>query len=173
MKIYTRSGDQGQTTTQTKRVAKSDSVIHLLGTIDRLNATFGWAGVVATSYQAEIKRTQDMLFEIGAWLSNDASANNIPVFESDVTMLENEIDATCAPPLENFVLPGGDEFAARLHIARCDTRLVERLLWEHLPTQTQVHVYLNRLSDWCFAVSRHVLHSAGGQDVVWQARTQR
>ena len=94
----------------------------------------------------------------------------MPIIESDITELEDEIDATCAPPLANFVLPGGDEFAARLHIARCNVRLVEHLLWECLPDQTQVHIYFNRLSDWCFAVARHVLHKAGGHDVVWQQR---
>ena len=172
IKIYTRAGDKGYTTTRVGKVSKSSDLIRLLGKVDRLNAMFGWCNVVANEYR--ISRTQNQLFDIGAWIACidynnlDQQLENMPISAQDIELLEHEIDASTAPSIRNFVLPGGTEFASRLHLTRCIARDVEHALWKYIGQSTQVHIYFNRLSDWCFSFARDVLHKAGHKDVVWK-----
>ena len=173
IKIYTRTGDKGYTTTRVGEVPKSSDLIGLLGKVDMLNAMFGWCSVVASEFSSKISRTQNQLFEIGAWIACiddnnlEQQLQSMPVSARDVEVLEHEIDAGTAPPIQNFVLPGGTEFASRLHLTRCIVRDVEHALWKNMSQSTQVHIYFNRLSDWCFSIARDALHNAGHKDVVW------
>lgn len=92
------------------------------------------------------------------------------LLSQETTRLEIEIDhaTAAAPPLRNFALPGGIEITARLHIARTTTRNTERTAWRCLPQPTNIHAYLNRLSDWCFAIARLTLHHANKPDRLWK-----
>lgn len=174
IKIYTKYGDGGATMTRKGQVPKSGKLIGLLGSVDQLNATFGWCGVLAENYTTQLRRVQNQLFDIGAWLATiehpsqlDDELQSIPIVAEDITLLEHEIDATTPPPLRNFVLPGGTEFVSRLHLARCAVRTTEHALWQYIDQSTTVHVFLNRLSDWCFALARDSLHRSGLTDITW------
>src|SRR3982750_3036481 len=137
MKIYTKTGDDGSTgLIGGERVRKSDRRIDCVGTIDEINASLGWAGVGGTNPFLELLiAIQNDLFVIGSHLAlpdHDAPKNQwLPnLDESIVTRLEMQIDASeqKLPALRNFILPGGVELAARLHLARTVCRRAERLL---------------------------------------------
>jgi cob(I)alamin adenosyltransferase len=183
MKIYTRTGDDGTTgLIGGSRVAKSDPAIECYGTVDELNASIGLAVVVADAELAGwLRETQGELFTLGAHLSVPAkgkppAAASIPdVRDAWVTRLESQIDAADAmlPPLANFILPGGTELAARLHVARTVCRRAERLLValaSGREINPVIHTYLNRLSDWLFVQARRANHLAGTPDVPWVSR---
>lgn len=186
--IYTRGGDAGHTSTLTSRIPKSSDLISLIGRIDCLNASFGLVAVSLTSACSSdnasndshsssiphrIKQIQDQLFCLGAALAatdeQDAKPAYTQALQSFVTLLESDIDRidSSLPPLRNFILPGGNEASARLHAARCDTRRAEQLLWNTIPAQSQWHVFLNRLSDWCFVAARKIAHDAGVPEMIW------
>ena len=179
MKIYTRTGDDGTTgLIGGARVPKSDRRLECTGTIDELNASIGLAAVVLDDAISEIVRQiQSDLFVIGSHIAapDAASSRSSGLPELDgrlITRLETQIDAADAelPPLRNFILPGGTEAAARLHLARTVCRRAERLLVEFAIDQTVSPViltYLNRLSDWLFVYARLVNHRAGVADIVW------
>src|SRR5688572_5287666 len=136
MKIYTRTGDDGTTgLIGGSRVPKSDAAIECYGTVDELNAAVGMAITVAdTEAATALRQVQSELFTIGAHLATPAGhakTSTLPSVDGAwITRLEQEIDAAEAalPLLSNFILPGGTEFAARLHLARTVCRRAERLL---------------------------------------------
>jgi cob(I)alamin adenosyltransferase len=177
-KIYTRTGDDGSTgLIGGGRVEKSDPRIDGYGTVDELNAAVGWAAVVCDEPVLEqLRRVQNELFVIGSHLAmqsgGDASA--LPALdETMIERLEREIDAADGelPPLRNYILPGGVEAAARLHVARTICRRAERLvvaLGPTTPVPSPIVRYLNRLSDWLFVQARLVNHRAGIADVPWK-----
>jgi cob(I)alamin adenosyltransferase len=179
MKIYTKTGDDGTTgLVGGMRVAKNDPRIECYGTVDELNAAIGWAAVVARSPLLDnLRAVQADLFVIGSHLATpDDSPNrkSLPALEdSMVTRLETQIDATTAqlPTLRNFILPGGDELAARLHLARTICRRAERLViaMPATPATALTIRYLNRLSDWLFVEARFANHVAQIPDVIWTA----
>ena len=180
MKIYTRTGDDGTTgLIGGSRVRKDDPRIDCTGTIDELNAAIGLAGVTAAPELLEqLRQIQSDLFVIGSHLATPADSphrSSLPPLEPQiVSRLESEIDAAESqlPALRNFILPGGSEAAARLHLARAVCRRVERLLVEqaNLSIPTVVLRYFNRLSDWLFVQARRANQLAGVQDIPWRPK---
>lgn len=182
MKIYTRTGDAGDTGLfGGGRVSKDHHRVTAYGTVDELNAHVGWA--VATVKDDEIRRrleaVQHDLFAIGANLASvpredgERHPHVPPLPGSRVPEMEGWIDASDAElaPLTQFILPGGTDGAAALHVARTVCRRAERAV-VHLatlePVEEEVVVYLNRLSDLFFALARLENHRAGVADVTWR-----
>ena len=183
MKIYTKTGDDGTTgLLGGARVSKSEGRIDCYGTIDELNATVGWAAVVANSEAKlleALRAVQADLFVIGSHLAvadGTAPPASLPVLEEAIiARLEMQIDAAVAqlPALRTFVLPGGSELSARLHIARTVCRRAERRLVQFAadrPVSATILTYLNRLSDWLFVQARWANQQAGVADIPWTAR---
>lgn len=179
-KIYTKSGDTGETALGNgERVAKYDVRVNAYGTVDETNATVGLARLHADGeIDAQLAMIQNDLFDLGADLcrpdmDKDADAAYPPLRMSgaQVGRLEIEIDAMTArvDPLRSFVLPGGSALAAHLHLCRTVSRRAERLVVE-LAGQDHVNPdavkYLNRLSDWFFQSSR-IANANGKNDVLW------
>jgi cob(I)alamin adenosyltransferase len=180
MKIYTKTGDDGSTgLIGGERVRKSDRRLDCVGTIDELNASIGWAGVVATGeLPASLRQIQNDLFVVGSHLAlpEHASVKGewLPTLdESMVTRLEMQIDTAeqQLPALRNFILPGGVELAARLHLTRTVCRRAERLLVGFAldrPVPGMIVTFLNRLSDWLFVQARLANHVEGVADIPWE-----
>lgn len=179
-KIYTRTGDAGETALGNgERVAKFSDRVSAYGTVDETNATVGLARLHADgTMDAHLARIQNDLFDIGADLcrpdmASDAEAEYPPLRISDgqVDRLEREIDAMNAKlsPLKSFILPGGTPLAAQLHLCRTVCRRAERLAVE-LASGGDVNPaavkYLNRLSDWFFVAGR-IANDNGAEDVLW------
>jgi cob(I)alamin adenosyltransferase len=176
MKIYTKTGDDGTTgLIGGGRVRKSDPRLDAYGTIDELNALLGVAAAVADAELREpLHRVMDELFVVGSHLAAPAGkrAGLPPLGESMSQRLEAEIDTAEAalPPLSQFILPGGCELAARLHVARTVCRRAERRLVD-LPAEDvepALVAYVNRLSDWLFVQARIANRRAGMADVPWR-----
>jgi cob(I)alamin adenosyltransferase len=179
MKIYTRTGDDGTTGLfGGRRVPKSDARIECYGTVDELNAAVGLVASGAEASLAEkLARVQNELFVIGSHLATPHDDTRrlaqVPDLDgSTIARLESEIDEADArlAPLRNFILPGGSESAARLHLARTVCRRAERLLVAFAgeqPVEPVIVRYLNRLSDWLFVYARWANHRAGVPDVPW------
>jgi len=181
MKIYTRTGDDGSTgLLGGSRVSKSDARLSCIGAVDELNAATGWAAVVAPAEIAPLlHRVQNELFTVGSHLAvPDATAaprHLPPIDEPMVARLEMEIDTaeTQLPPLRNFILPGGSEIAARLHLTRTICRRAERLLVsfaDDRPIPPLAITYLNRLGDWLFVQARLANQIAQVADVIWAVK---
>lgn len=185
-KIYTRTGDKGDTALGNgARVAKHDPRVEAYGTSDELNCFVGVARLKATAEtDAALSRIQNDLFDLGADLcrpdmEKDAEAEYPPLRLADtqVDRLEAEIDVMNAAlePLRSFILPGGTELAAHLHVCRTVARRAERLATE-LATEQSVNAsaikYLNRLSDWFFVAAR-VANNGGKDDVLWEPGANR
>ncbi len=178
MKIYTRTGDDGSTgLIGGHRTHKSDPRIECYGTVDELNASLGSAAVVAEAMLVEaLREVQGELFAIGAHLATPEGTPRAPtlsaVDEAWAARLETQIDDAEAalPPLGSFILPGGAEPAARLHLARTVCRRAERLLvafaTDHR-VDPVILTYFNRLSDWLFVQARRANHVAAEPDVPW------
>jgi cob(I)alamin adenosyltransferase len=195
MKIYTRTGDDGETGLfGGARVSKASLRVEAYGTVDETNAVIGrariWLRTVAggvspaAEIDAVLEPVQSDLFTIGAELAtvpekNAAAALKMQLIDdADCARLERAIDVaeTGLPPLRNFVLPGGTAAAAELHVARCVARRAERLIVElraHEPVRREVVVYLNRLSDLLFTLARRANHLAGVADVPWVPHPER
>ena len=189
MKIYTRGGDQGETSLfGGERVTKDTPRVEAYGSVDELNALLGLAASELEG-QADLRgylgTIQRSLFDLGAELAtpeSDASAGRkkaVPqVNERDVTELESWIDKLDAElePLRSFVLPGGARAAGLLHLARTVCRRSERRVVALGHTETVVPVwlhYLNRLSDLLFVMARVVNHRAGVEEPTWVGRGRK
>jgi len=180
-RIYTGGGDRGETSLgDGSRVSKLDPRIEAFGTVDELNALVGWALAapdLPEKQRALLERVQNELFDLGADLSVPFAAGDdrLRVADSQVRGLEEACDAFNAelPELRSFVLPGGGEAAARLHVARTVCRRAER---QALRAAREVEidpaalVYLNRLSDLLFILARA---AAGGDEVLWKPGASR
>ena len=178
MKIYTRTGDDGTTgLLGGSRLRKSDPRLACTGALDELNASLGWTAVVAQGEVLErLRSVQAELFVIGSHMGAPEGipqrGSLPPLEEAMVRRLETEIDAADAvlPPLRNFILPGGGELAARLHLARTVCRRAERVVVDFAAghqISPIVLTYLNRLSDWLFVEARLANHVAGVADIPW------
>jgi cob(I)alamin adenosyltransferase len=184
-RIYTRGGDKGETSLgRGERVAKHDPRVEAYGTTDEANAVIGLAraAIERTVRNDELrrhvddmlKRIQNDLFDLGADLctiEGKAGEQALRVLPSQTERLEREIDAMNGElsPLTSFVLPGGSETAAWLHLARTVTRRAERCmtaLAREQPVSPEAIKYINRLSDHLFVLSRK-LNDNGGSDVLW------
>jgi cob(I)alamin adenosyltransferase len=182
MKIYTKTGDAGETGLfGGARVSKASLRVDAYGQVDELNSAIGWARVQVSDSEIDglLNQIQNELFEVGAELGSTTERKQksaIPLIEEDqVQALERAIDRyeQGPPPLTTFVLPGGGESAARFHLARCICRRAERSLVA-LATQDdlrgELFRYLNRLSDLLFVLARYRNHQAGVSDIPWKGR---
>jgi cob(I)alamin adenosyltransferase len=175
MKIYTKTGDKGQTSLIGGRVDKDSARIEAYGTMDELNSFIGKAMTELDSSKfadllADLEAIQNELFDGGGDLANVMKERHYKLSEEPIEVLEKRIDELMeeAPPLEKFILPGGSPAAATLHIARTVTRRAERLtvtlmkVEEDVPATVQK--YLNRLSDYLFVAARIVNARLGVPD---------
>ena len=175
MKIYTRTGDAGQTSLSGgTRVAKNDALIDAYGTIDELNSFIGVARAAwpSSPVDSELDAVQNDLFDIGAQLAAPGKPQFKGVDPKRTESLERAIDRLekDLTPLANFILPGGTLAAAQLHVARSVCRRAERLVvgLENPPAPTIA--YLNRLSDFLFVAARSANVQLGVADVIWRKR---
>ena len=176
-KIYTRGGDGGETSLGTgDRIKKHDLRVAAYGTVDETNAIIGIVRLHTKDLaDAMLARVQNDLFDLGADLcapeNGQRRQGKLRITDVQVSRLEREIDDLNADlePLKSFVLPGGAPAAAHLHLARTVSRRAERLMTE-LAERDVVNAaairYINRLSDHCFVLARH-LNDRGRADVLW------
>jgi cob(I)alamin adenosyltransferase len=176
-RIYTRGGDAGETSLgDGSRVSKLDPLVRAYGEVDELNSVLGWAQVEAGDPRLE--RIQNELFDLGADLSVPyvADDSRLRIDQGTIDRLEADCDEvnTRLGELRSFVLPGGTELAARLHVARAVCRRAERVVLEAAGERTVdplVAVYLNRLSDLLFVLARAA--NAGGAEPLWRPGGER
>ncbi len=170
-RIYTRGGDSGETSLgDGSRTSKLDPLVEAYGAVDELNSLVGWVAVVVRD--ARITRIQNELFDLGADLSVPfvEGDGKLRVDQAAIDRLEADCDDANAllSELKSFVLPGGSEAAARLHIARAVCRRAERVALaasRERPVNPLAVVYLNRLSDLLFILARAA--NAGGEEPLW------
>lgn len=179
-RIYTRTGDKGETAlSDGTRVPKDSIRVEAYGTVDETNATVGLARLHA---EGEMDRLlgliQNDLFDLGADLSRPAMERDgeapypvLRIIDAQVERLESEIDAMNArlSPLRSFILPGGTALSAALHLCRTICRRAERLtvtLAASEGANPAAVKYLNRLSDWFFVAAR-IANDDGRADVLW------
>jgi cob(I)alamin adenosyltransferase len=186
-RIYTRTGDAGQTgLVGGQRVAKDDLRIDCYGTVDELNAFVGVARTTVeeltsraerfAAFSRSLKRVQHELFNLGsilATLPQDVHPKQPRITNAEVEQLEREIDQANKElqPLRSFVLPGGTRLDAELHVCRTVCRRAERLLVrlareQDVPAESLP--YLNRLSDALFVWSRWANHALGAAETLWE-----
>ncbi len=190
MKIYTKTGDTGNTSLYGgSRVSKSNLRIESYGTIDELNAYIGL--IKDQEIPLEIKnillKIQNELFTLGAMLAtppeketlkNGKERLNIPkITENTVAFLENQIDKmnTELPQMTHFILPGGHQTVSFCHIARCVCRRAERLtvaLYQKESIHLDIIKYLNRLSDYLFVLARKLSKELKSEEVKWLPEKQ-
>jgi cob(I)alamin adenosyltransferase len=179
MKIYTKTGDRGETSLYGgRRVEKDDVRIEAYGTVDELNAQLGVVRSLPLPQGIEtlLERLQNELFVLGADLATppDKGAGTIRrIVDEDIARLEQDIDRLDAglPELRSFILPSGSPAGAALHVARtvcrraerCTVRLVREESLDRLPV-----VYLNRLADLLFVLARRVSHDLGVSETAWR-----
>lgn len=181
MKIYTKTGDEGTTSLiGGTRVSKSHYRVEAYGTIDELNAHIG----LVRDMEVNAKRgklfyqIQNTLFVIGAMLASDPDKKKSQVPElrpADVEVLEKAIDEIQhdLPPMHHFILPGGHTSVSFCHLARCVCRRSERQvvkLHEKEGVDPLIIVYLNRLSDYLFVLSRKVAQELNVQEIHWKGK---
>jgi cob(I)alamin adenosyltransferase len=177
-RIYTRGGDKGETSLgDGSRVTKLDCRIGAFGTVDELNAALGLAladDSLPEQLRAPLERIQNDLFDVGADLSVPFGVSDrLRVDQAAVDRVEQLCDDLNAslPDLKSFVLPGGTEAAARLHVARTTCRRAERdaiVANEENGINPLVLVYLNRLSDFLFIAARTANAAAGRNEPLWK-----
>jgi cob(I)alamin adenosyltransferase len=180
MKIYTRTGDLGQTSLfGGARVAKNDPRIDAYGTVDELSSHIGVARAASLPSETDaiLHQVQVDLFEVGAHLASPGTSRFPGVDEARIAELEQAIDAMERElqPLTTFILPAGSAAAAHLHVARTVCRRAERLvvaLEDDTPATLSTIAYLNRLSDYLFVAARFANLRAGVEDVPWKRTPQ-
>lgn len=180
MKIYTKTGDKGETSLfGGQRVPKSDLRVDAYGTVDELNAVLGM--VISELNDAELKvlfgSIQNELFALGSDLATplekDKKIKSVPrIDEAFILNLELLIDRydEKLPALKNFILPGGSRAAALIHFARTVCRRAERKavdLAAKVDIGDYIVVYLNRLSDLLFVLARYENSVSGNKDITW------
>jgi cob(I)alamin adenosyltransferase len=187
-KVYTKSGDTGETgLVGGKRVLKSDRRIDLYGEVDELNSRIGFAvsQLNSAKFRTEIDLlhvVQSALFDLGSNLAcepQERSQFKLPLLSlSLITKLEEEIDKMEATltPLKNFILPGGSQDVASLHLCRTGARSVERKMVTFIQTtkeEAPVHSikFLNRLSDYFFVLARYVAKLHNQSEILWKPST--
>lgn len=175
MPIYTGTGDDGSTGLfNNQRVGKDDLRVEAYGSVDEINSQIGLLRTesLPPELDAHLAEIQSALFEIGADLATPGSSTALPVVRKGISNIESWIDASEAelPALRSFVLPGGHREAAQFHLARTTARRSERLFWalHHRDgLETELGVYLNRLSDLFFSWARLANRRHGVPDVPW------
>jgi cob(I)alamin adenosyltransferase len=181
MKIYTKTGDKGQTSLiGGTRVPKHHIRIESYGTVDELNSFIGLIRDQQIDEQSRkiLIEIQDRLFTIGSSLASDPERSKMKIpdlKDEDVTLLEKEMDKMneTLPEMRSFVLPGGHTTVSYCHIARCVCRRAERAtihLSENSFVAELVIKYLNRLSDYLFVLSRKLTHDLNAEEIPWKPR---
>ncbi|GGN40441.1 cob(I)yrinic acid a,c-diamide adenosyltransferase [Novosphingobium indicum] len=178
-KIYTRTGDDGTTgLVDGSRLPKHAARMDAIGAVDETNSAIGLAvcAMKDSPHAATLIRIQNDLFDLGADLATPGEdftpgEMTLRIVDAQVESLETAIDTINADlqPLKSFILPGGSEAAARVHVARASTRAAERkaaALAAAEPTNPAALAYINRLSDYLFVLAR-ALNANGTQDVLW------
>ena len=181
-KIYTRTGDAGTTgLVDGSRLPKHDVRMEAIGAVDEANSALGLAAAILgdNEHAQQLFRIQNDLFDLGADLATPATEDDdfapsemvLRMVAAQTEWLEQAIDAANAnlEPLTSFVLPGGSEASARLHLARAATRRAERAMTamaEQLRTNPQALAYINRLSDYLFVFAR-TANDGGRSDIKW------
>jgi cob(I)alamin adenosyltransferase len=184
-KIYTRTGDDGTTgLVDGSRVPKHAARMEAIGAVDEANSAIGLAIVVLAApassadspHHSALRRIQNDLFDLGADLATPGedftpSPMALRMVTGQTEWLEHRIDALngSLAPLTSFILPGGSEGAARVHVARASVRRAERAataLAAESPVNPAALAYINRLSDYLFQLAR-ALNNGGADDVLW------
>jgi cob(I)alamin adenosyltransferase len=182
-KIYTRSGDGGETSLWGGvRIRKNELRMETIGAVDEVNAALGVARVELTrsgpappGIDEVLAQAQHRLFDLGAGLAAPTASDErfCAIHDSHVAELESQIDRYDAElePLRNFILPGGAAAAAQIHVARCACRRAERRLVELAAAdgmRGELIRYINRLGDLLFVLARAVNKANQVDDVVWR-----
>ena len=181
MKIYTKTGDKGQTSLiGGTRVPKHHTRIEAYGTVDELNS---WLGLIRDQaidlHSKEIlTEIQDRLFTIGSSLASDPDKSKMKIpdlKEEDIVLLEKEMDAMNdkLPEMRSFILPGGHPIVSYCHIGRCVCRRAERASLRLSETEFVADLvvkYLNRLSDFLFVLGRKLSSDLGAAEIPWKPR---
>lgn len=177
MPIYTKTGDKGQTSLfDGTRVSKSNIRVDAYGTIDELNSVIGLAisnykRGKSVAIKKELENIQHDLLEIGSGLAMPAGMpvlgldSRVKEFETFIDQLTNSL-----PPLDKFILPGGSKVGALLHVARTVSRRAERRivqLLENEEVDSNIVIYVNRLSDLLFTLARYENKSEGVKENLW------
>ncbi|MBP6634402.1 MAG: cob(I)yrinic acid a,c-diamide adenosyltransferase [Paludibacter sp.] len=180
MKIYTKTGDAGLTgLIGGTRVPKNDVRIEAYGTVDELNSFIG----VLASYELVgdeaifLEKIQHRLFAVGSHLATDTAKTNLNeasiVSDDDIRAIELEIDKLTQnlPPLTAFILPGGSTEGGICHVCRTVSRRAERRIMDVNEVHTiekQIIMYMNRLSDYFFVLSRFITLKKGSKEILWK-----
>ena len=176
MKVYTKTGDKGQTSLiGGTRVNKNDVRLDAYGTIDELNS---FVGLLISFISGDDNKTfllsiQNVLFDLGSNLALDTTKSDVEKYNisfegENIQILEAEIDrvSETLPPLKSFVIPGGSQIAALCHVCRTIARRAERNIYtmsEHFFVQKELLVYVNRLSDYFFVLARFFNQKESGE----------
>jgi cob(I)alamin adenosyltransferase len=175
-KIYTKTGDAGQTgLVGGRRVSKNDPRLEAYGTVDELNSSVGLAvSLLPKGHEAAgiLKKIQNELFNLGSHLAcdDDEMKKHLPkITDEHIRDMETKMDTweSELAPLKNFILPGGSPAASALHVSRTICRRAER---RTLAVQVEpiLVIYLNRLSDFLFTLARKVNADLGEKDIPWE-----
>lgn len=180
MKIYTKTGDNGTTGLfGGKRIPKDDLRIEAYGTVDELNSFIGLlnSNFNEATQNYFLSEVQKRLFTIGSNLASDPEKRMITpdITDEDIQLLENAMDTMdqLLEPLKNFILPGGDTAISYAHVCRTICRRAERrviTLDRASIVDPKIIIYLNRLSDYFFVLSRYIGHSKDIPEIPWIAR---
>lgn len=161
MKIYTKTGDDGTTLCNKKRVLKSDTCIDFLGNMDELNSHIGYVSCLINNEDdvTSLRHIQNNLFDISAYIGYQEKLGEKNAFSnyiiSEISWLEKQMDETVLPPLSSFILSGSDIISSYIHIIRTICRRTERsFVCLGLEYPVFILKYLNRLSDYFFILAR-------------------
>lgn len=178
MKIYTKTGDKGQTSLYGGiRVSKSSPQIEAYGTIDELNSFIGLALSEISQPQVEkfLRALQTDLMSIASYLAGyNRGKLNLELRVSEIEKVIDQMD-TKLPPLKNFILPGGGKLGASLHVARSVSRRAERAVIRYFETEVKptankekIIIYLNRVSDLLFVLARFANFKESHPETIWK-----
>ncbi|MEM6771351.1 MAG: cob(I)yrinic acid a,c-diamide adenosyltransferase [Bacteroidota bacterium] len=175
MKIYTKTGDKGQTGLFSgKRLSKAHARVEAYGTVDELNSFLGLLRdhVTDEDIRAQLLTQQQHLFALGAALADDRPGQAYEVPAQAAPDLETSMDAMNAalPKMTHFILPGGAPAISYAHVCRTVCRRAERrvvALADTVELDPSIVIYLNRLSDWFFVLSRYLGQVMGVEEVKW------
>ncbi|HLO97028.1 MAG TPA: cob(I)yrinic acid a,c-diamide adenosyltransferase [Fimbriimonas sp.] len=179
MKIYTKTGDTGETgLLGGDRIGKTSLRIKAIGKVDSLNAALGVATVVAApTLKSQLKEVQSRLFDLGSELACPPGGkfDIQSVTQTDISAMETSMDEMTEQlaPLKQFILPGGSSTAAQLHVCRAAAREAEIAILDLNASESvrsELIMYVNRLSDWLFTAARFANHLEGTEDQVWNPR---
>lgn len=180
MKLYTKTGDKGTTgLIGGTRVNKNDVRLEAYGTVDELNTHIGVLVSLGlkTEHEVFLRNMQNLLFTVGSNLATDTTKTDYKsasvMKENYITAVEKEIDRLDSElaPLTQFTLPGGTQKSAQSHVCRTVARRAERRIIEmnnHYPVDNKVIIYVNRLSDYFFTLSRKLLKDENVEEIAWK-----